>query len=86
MTVGDDPVTIEVLLLNQSQFKEDVVVTAAIVLDAKRAGGLSAVLILGGGAPKNFLLQTEPQLQEILGVAVPKVTVISAGSQRWPTC
>jgi len=27
VTVGDDPVTIEVLLLNQSQFKEDVVVT-----------------------------------------------------------
>ena len=27
------------------------------------------MLILGGGAPKNFLLQTEPQLQEILGVA-----------------
>ncbi len=26
-------------------------------------------MILGGGAPKNFLLQTEPQLQEILGVA-----------------
>jgi deoxyhypusine synthase len=33
------------------------------------SGGLSGVLILGGGAPKNFLLQTEPQLQEILGVA-----------------
>ena len=32
-------------------------------------GGLSGVVILGGGAPKNFLLQTEPQLQEILGVA-----------------
>ena len=31
--------------------------------------GASAVLILGGGAPKNFLLQTEPQLQEILGVS-----------------
>src|SRR5207245_10189215 len=43
---------------------------SAIVLDAKRAAeGLSGVLILGGGAPKNFLLQTEPQLQEILGVA-----------------
>ena len=27
------------------------------------------MVILGGGAPKNFLLQTEPQLQEILGVA-----------------
>jgi deoxyhypusine synthase len=48
----------------------DVTEMSALVLDAKReAGGLSGVLILGGGAPKNFLLQTEPQLQEILGVA-----------------
>ncbi len=30
VTVGDEPVTIEVLLLNQSQFREDVVVTAAV--------------------------------------------------------
>jgi deoxyhypusine synthase len=48
----------------------DVTEMSALVLDAKRKkGGLSGVLILGGGAPKNFLLQTEPQLQEILGVA-----------------
>jgi deoxyhypusine synthase len=47
----------------------DVMEMSALVLDAKRAGGLSAVAIFGGGAPKNFLLQTEPQLQEILGVA-----------------
>jgi deoxyhypusine synthase len=48
----------------------DVTEMSALVLDAKRrAGGLSGVVILGGGAPKNFLLQTEPQLQEILGVA-----------------
>lgn len=47
----------------------DVTEMAAVVLDAKRApAGLSGVLIFGGGAPKNFLLQTEPQLQEILGV------------------
>jgi len=40
------------------------------VLDAKRTpGGKSGVVIFGGGAPKNFLLQTEPQLQEILGVS-----------------
>src|SRR5262249_62056720 len=42
--------------------------TAAIVLGAKRGGGKSAVLILGGGSPKNFLLQTEPQVQEVLGI------------------
>ncbi len=28
---------------------------------------LSGVVIFGGGSPKNFVLQTEPQLQEILG-------------------
>ena len=46
----------------------DVNETAAIVLDAKRRGGRSAVLILGGGSPKNFMLQTEPQIQEVLGI------------------
>ncbi len=46
----------------------DVNETAAIVLDAKRRGGKSAVLILGGGSPKNFVLQTEPQIQEVLGI------------------
>jgi deoxyhypusine synthase len=58
----------------------DVNETAAIVLAAKRGAvngrpgkgkkqkGLSAVFILGGGSPKNFLLQTEPQIQEVLGI------------------
>ena len=46
----------------------DVNETAAIVLDAKRTGGRSAVFILGGGSPKNFLLQTEPQIQEVLKI------------------
>ena len=59
----------------------DVNETAAIVLAAKRSGGktksgstkgkkpgLSACFILGGGSPKNFLLQTEPQIQEVLGI------------------
>jgi deoxyhypusine synthase len=46
----------------------DVNETAAIVLDAKRKGGKSAVFILGGGSPKNFALQTEPQIQEVLGI------------------
>jgi len=30
--------------------------------------GKSAVFILGGGSPKNFMLQTEPQIQEVLGI------------------
>ncbi|HKO99295.1 MAG TPA: deoxyhypusine synthase [Pyrinomonadaceae bacterium] len=56
----------------------DVNETAAIVLAAKRGAakekgkkkqsGLSACFILGGGSPKNFLLQTEPQIQEVLGI------------------
>lgn len=46
----------------------DVNETASIVLSAKASGGKSAVLIVGGGSPKNFVLQTEPQLQEVLGI------------------
>jgi deoxyhypusine synthase len=46
----------------------DVNETAAIVLDAKRSGGKSGCLIVGGGSPKNFMLQTEPQIQEVLGI------------------
>jgi deoxyhypusine synthase len=46
----------------------DVNETASIVLAAKRGGGRSAVLICGGGSPKNFALQTEPQIQEVLGI------------------
>ncbi len=46
----------------------DVNETTAIVYDTKRNGGTSAVLIFGGGSPKNFMLQTEPQIQEVLGL------------------
>ncbi|MFI5210119.1 MAG: deoxyhypusine synthase family protein, partial [Gemmatimonadales bacterium] len=46
----------------------DVNETASIVLEAKRNGGKSAAFIVGGGSPKNFLLQTEPQIQEVLGI------------------
>jgi deoxyhypusine synthase len=46
----------------------DVNETAALVYGATRGQGKSAVLILGGGSPKNFMLQTEPQIQEILGL------------------
>jgi deoxyhypusine synthase len=46
----------------------DVNETAAIVLDVKRRGGRSGVLIMGGGSPKNFVLQTEPQIQEVMGI------------------
>jgi deoxyhypusine synthase len=47
----------------------DVNETAAIVYDAKKRKGKSGIWILGGGSPKNFALQTEPQIQEVLGLA-----------------
>ena len=46
----------------------DVNETAGIVYAAKQREGKSGVLMLGGGSPKNFVLQTEPQIQEILGL------------------
>ena len=46
----------------------DVNETAGIVLASKRSGGKSATLMLGGGSPKNFILQTEPKVQEVLGI------------------
>ncbi|MFN4260849.1 MAG: homospermidine biosynthesis protein [Gemmataceae bacterium] len=45
----------------------DVNQSAALVWDVKKRGR-SAVLIVGGGSPKNFMLQTEPQIQEVLGL------------------
>ncbi|UCD06786.1 MAG: deoxyhypusine synthase [candidate division WOR-3 bacterium] len=46
----------------------DVNETAAIVYAAKKSGGKSAVVLFGGGSPKNFILQTEPHIQEILHI------------------
>lgn len=46
----------------------DVNLTAAWVYEAKKNKGKSAALIFGGGSPKNFLLQTEPHIQEVLGL------------------
>ena len=54
--------------LNLDPFR-DVNQTASIVWEAKASGGSSGVFILGGGSPKNFMLQTEPQIQEVLGLA-----------------
>jgi deoxyhypusine synthase len=47
----------------------DVNQTAGIVYTAKSSGRTSSVFILGGGSPKNFILQTEPQIQEVMGIA-----------------
>jgi deoxyhypusine synthase len=46
----------------------DVNQTAAIVYAAKSSKNTSSVFILGGGSPKNFMLQTEPQIQEVMGI------------------
>lgn len=46
----------------------DVNETTSFVLSAKRSGGKSGVLLIGGGSPKNFMLQTEPQIQEVLRI------------------
>jgi len=35
---------------------------------SQNQSGRSAIFILGGGSPKNFALQTEPQIQEVLGI------------------
>ncbi|MFA5238736.1 MAG: deoxyhypusine synthase [Phycisphaerae bacterium] len=45
----------------------DVNDSTAIVLNAKRyEKGKTGVILIGGGSPKNFVLQTEPQIQEVL--------------------
>jgi deoxyhypusine synthase len=51
----------------------DVNETAAIAYAARETGipgveGKSAAVIIGGGSPKNFLLQTQPQIHEVLGL------------------
>ena len=51
----------------------DVNETAAIVYAARESEipgveGKSAAVIIGGGSPKNFLLQTQPQIHEVLGL------------------
>jgi deoxyhypusine synthase len=72
---GDSSIGMNLALLALEEHKlrldplADVNETAAIVYSAKKAGRKSAVFILGGGSPKNFVLQTEPQIQEVMGVA-----------------
>lgn len=51
----------------------DVNETAAIAYAARESHlpgvqGKSAAVIIGGGSPKNFLLQTQPQIHEVLGL------------------
>jgi len=72
---GDSSIGMNVaaLTLTGNQLKFDVSLdvneSAAIVFEAKRSGGKSAAIICGGGSPKNFLLQTEPHIQEVLSLS-----------------
>ncbi len=44
------------------------------------------MFILGGGSPKNFMLQTEPQIQEVLGIDENAATTTSCSAPtRAPT-
>lgn len=71
---GDSSIGMNVaaMALRDSQLmfdvNRDVNQTAAIVYEAKSTGHKSSVFILGGGSPKNFMLQTEPQIQEVMGI------------------
>ena len=72
---GDSSIGMNLALLELEGYQlridplADVNETEAIVYSAKAEGKRSAVLILGGGSPKNFVLQTEPQIQGVMGVA-----------------
>src|SRR5216683_1933305 len=66
MNVAEQALTGSLLRFDPSA---DVNETSAIVFDAKTHGGKSGILIFGGGSPKNFVLQTEPQIQEVLGIS-----------------
>jgi len=45
----------------------DVNDSTAIILNAKQyEKGKTGVILIGGGSPKNFMLQTEPKIQEVL--------------------
>ena len=71
---GDSSIGMNVAAMSlrdsQLQFdcNRDVNQSASIVYNAKSSGLTSSVFILGGGSPKNFILQTEPQIQEVMGI------------------
>jgi deoxyhypusine synthase len=60
LMLEDEPVPMETHL--------DINEVTGYVYDIKKQGGQSAVLLIGGGSPKNFVLQTEPHIQEVLGL------------------
>ncbi len=71
---GDSSIGMNVAAMSMRDSKltfdvnRDVNQTAGIVYDGKSSKHKSSVFILGGGSPKNFMLQTEPQIQEVMGI------------------
>jgi deoxyhypusine synthase len=71
---GDSSIGMNVAAMSMRDSKlmfdvnRDVNQTAGIVYEAKSTKHTSSVFILGGGSPKNFMLQTEPQIQEVMGI------------------
>ena len=64
----------------------DVNDSTAIILNAKQyEKGKTGVLLIGGGSPKNFLLQTEPQIQEVLMIPEAGRITTSTSPMRVPT-
>jgi deoxyhypusine synthase len=60
LTLIDEGIVIDTML--------DVNESSAIVYASKKSGCSTGVVILGGGVSKNFQLQTEPHIQEVLGL------------------
>ncbi len=65
MTIAGSELHGIALRINPSR---DVNESTGIVLSAKSTGQKTGALLIGGGSPKNFMLQTEPQIQEVLRV------------------
>jgi len=71
---GDSSIGMNIAALNikgagpRIDLSLDVNETAAIIYHAKKNGLKSGVVLMGGGSPKNFVLQTEPQIQEVFGL------------------
>ena len=60
MQLEDEPINLDT--------HKDINEVSGYVYDIKKRKGKSAVILLGGGSPKNFVLQTEPHIQEVLGL------------------
>jgi deoxyhypusine synthase len=73
---GDSTIGLEVAAIRFGGAKTsidtfiDVNETTAFFYEAKTSGRKSAVVLLGGGSPKNFLLQTAPHVTDSVGIDI----------------